>query len=213
MSSRSSILSAGVQRVRKGVVHCEAPCIVMEVEMVKIMFCVLVFIATAALSVHFAIGAAAGDGASMLWLLALSTAFLAFVGLILRPWLWLRAVFVAGALAGAALLVDQVAYTIWHEQFDGFVSGLRHDVEKGSPDLAERMSLRPTSLRIEPGQALLFTFEPPGLAWTYHLGAGSPEGQRIVARWHRLLARSVSDVQVDAFAQTIIEPHQAFSVS
>jgi hypothetical protein len=202
-----------VKRVRTGAARDAAPCIVMEEAMIRIVLCVVVFIATAALTIHFWIGARTGEGASMLWLVATVTAFLAFVALVVRPWLWLRSLLLAGALATGALVVDQAVYLVWHERFESFVTGLRDDVERGSPELAERMSLRPTSLRIEPGQGLLFTFEPPLLAWTYHVDAASPRGHRMVARWHRLLARAASGTPIDPIALTIIEPHQAFSVS
>jgi len=181
--------------------------------MIKIVFCIVLFIAMAALGIHFWIGATGGDGMSVLGLGATATAFLAFVAFVFRPWLWLRGLIIVGALAIGAVLVDQVAYLIWHDRFETFVTGLQEDVEKGSPDLAERMDLRPTSLRIEPGQGLLFTFEPPMLAWTYHVAAASPRGHRVVARWHRFLEHAASGTQVDPVAETMIEPHQAFSVS
>lgn len=181
--------------------------------MVRIAFCIVVFIAAAALGIHFWIGASGGDGASMLWLVATAAAFLGFVALVVRPWLWLRALLLAGAFLSGALFVDQAVYSVWQDRFESFVGGLQYDVERGSPDLAERMKLRPTALRIEPGQALLFTFEPPLLAWTYHLDAASPQGHRIVARWHRLLERATSGAPVDPMAETIIAPHQAYSVS
>ena len=181
--------------------------------MIKIVFCVVVFIAMSAWGVHFWIGARAGDGASVLWLVAIVTAFLGLTALVVRPWFWLRSLLIVGALATGALLVDQVAYSVWHDRFESFVTSLRDDVEKGSPDLAERMDLRPTSVRIEPGQELLFRFEPPLLAWTYHVDATSPRGHAMVARWHRLLARAAAGTPIDPVAETIVEPHQAFSVS
>lgn len=181
--------------------------------MIKIVFCVVILIAMSAWGIHFWIGARAGDGASVLGLVAIATAFLGFVALVVRPWFWLRSLILLGTFAIGALLVDQVAYVVWHERFDTFVTGLRYDVERGAPDLAERMDLRPTSVRIEPGQALLFTFEPPLLAWTYHVDATSPRGHAMIARWHRLLARAARGTAIDPVAETIVEPHQAFSVS
>ncbi len=181
--------------------------------MIKIVFCVVVFIAMSAWAVHFWIGAMAGDGTSLLWLVAIVTAFLGLTALVVRPWFWLRSLLIVGAVAIGALLVDQVAYSVWHDRFESFVTSLRDDVEKGSPDLAERMDLRPTSVRIEPGQELLFRFEPPLLAWTYHVDAKSPRGHAMIARWHRLLARAAAGTPIDPVAETIVEPHQAFSVS
>lgn len=181
--------------------------------MVKIVFCVLVVFAMAALGVHFWIGTRAGDGVSALGLGATATAFLGFVALAVLPWFWLRSLVILGALAIGALLVDQVSYLVWHDRFETFVTSLRDDVEKGSPDLSERMNLRPTSVRIEAGQALLFTFEPPLLAWTYHVDATSPRGHVLIARWHRMLAHAASGKMIDPVAESIVEPHQAFSVS
>jgi len=191
----------------------DAAGIVMEGKMIKIVFCVIVFIALAVWAVHFWIGAQTGDGTSVLWLVAIVTAFLAFLALVVRPWFWLRSLLIAGALAFGALLVDQVAYSVWHDRFQSFVTSLRDDVQKGSPDLAQRMDLRPASVRIQPGQALQFTFEPPLLAWTYHVDATSPRGHAMVSRWHRLLARAAAGTAIDPVAETIVEPHQAFSVS
>jgi hypothetical protein len=185
----------------------------MEGEMIKIVFCVVVFIAMSAWAIHFGIGARAGDGSSVLWLVAIVTTFLGFVALVVRPWFWLRSLMIAGALATGALLVDQVAYSVWHDRFENFVTSLRDDVGKGGADLAERMDLRPASVRIEPGQALLFRFEPPLLAWTYHVDTTSPRGHALIARWHRLLARAAEGTSIDPVAETIVEPHQAFSVS
>src|SRR5262249_8553088 len=213
MSSNSPGLPTEARDPRSGAIRSEAPCIIMEGEMIRIMLSVLVCIATAALAIHFWIGAAGGNGVSMIGLAGTASAFLGFVSLVLRPWLWVRVILFAGALLTGSLFVDQAAYLVWHDRFESFVGGLQYDVERGAPDLAERMKLRPASVRIEPGQALLFTFEPPLLAWTWHVDAASPEGHRVVSRWHRFLARAARGASVDSIAANIIAPHQAYSVS
>jgi hypothetical protein len=181
--------------------------------MLRIVTCTLILFGFMAMLIHFGIEASLGSGVGMLCLAATTSALLAFAAVAWRTRVWVRSIFLIAGLAVTALLVDELSYSVWHARLEGFVAGLQRDVESGSPDLAEKMRLSPTSVQIEPGQVFLFTFEPPALAWTYRLETATRPGRVLVTGWHRALARMTRGVGVDPVAEAIIEPHEAYAVT
>lgn len=172
----------------------------------------LVFAVLMALVVYYSIGATAGVGLSILRLIATAAALLLCGAVAIRRFLSLRLLLALGALCMAALLVDQVAYSGWHERVDRFVTGLQRDVETGSPELAAEMALRPASLSIGSDHALVLNFEPPLLAWTYHLDATAAPVHGLIEGWFRVLATVPRTPDVDEVARSILRPHEAYSV-
>jgi hypothetical protein len=181
--------------------------------MIRLAAWTLVFAVIAALLAYYAIGAASGEGRSILLLMATVAALLGCAVIAMRRRFPVRMLLTLAASGMAALLVDQVAYAGWHDRVDRFVTGLQHDIGTGPELLAEEMKVRPSAFAIRPDQTLVLTFEPPLLAWTYHLDSAAPSAQGLIAGWFQVLATLPRGPQVDPLAKTIIRPHEAYSVS
>jgi hypothetical protein len=181
--------------------------------MIRLAIWTLVFAAIGARMVYDAIGAAAGEGRSILLLMATVAALFACAVFAMRRRIPVRMLLALAASGMTALLVDQMAYAGWHDQVDRFVTGLQHDIGTGPELLAEEMEVHPSAFVIRPDQTLVLTFEPPLLAWTYHLDSAAPSAQGLIAGWFQVLATLPRGPGVDPLAETIIRPHEAFQVS
>ncbi len=93
-----------------------------------------------------------------------------------------------------------------------FVTTLQRGIESGSPALPNPMQVQPTSFRIGPDQEVLLIFEPPPLAWTYHLDSASSIGHTLVTGWYGFLSRAAQGRHLNSVARTIVQPHEVFSV-
>ena len=71
---------------------------------------------------------------------------------------------------------------------------------------------RPTSFWIDPDREILLKFEPPLLAWTYHLNSASPLAQTLVTGWYRCLSRVTRGRDLDSVVRTIVRPHEVYAV-
>jgi len=166
----------------------------------------------ASLLAYFSICVSAGEGRSIFQLTATLAAFLACGAAASRRRKWLRFVLVLGSLCAFALLVDQLVYYRWHKRVDGLVTSLQEGIESGAPVIPNPMKVRPTSFWIDPDQEVLLTFEPPVLAWTYHLDSASSLGHRLIAGWYGILSRVTRGRNLDRVARTIVHPHEAYSI-
>jgi hypothetical protein len=167
----------------------------------------------AALGGYFSYRAASGSGFNVLAAGACLAALLACGAVVSRRRWWLRSLLVLASLGVAALLVDQVVYYRWHERMDRVVTSLRQDIASGPPAIPSRMSVRPTSIWIDPDQEVFLTFEPPSLAWMYRLDTSSAPGHALVAGWYRVLSRVTRGRRLDRVTRTMVRPHQVYSVS
>jgi hypothetical protein len=181
--------------------------------MIRLAIWTLVFAVIAALAAYYAIGAASGEGRSILLLMGTVAALFACAVIAMRRRISLRMLLALAASGMTALLVDQMAYAGWHEQVDRFVAGLQRDIGTGPELLAEEMKVHPSAFVIRPDQTLVLTFEPPLLAWTYHLDSAAPSAQGLIAGWFQVLATLPRGPEVDPLAKSIIRPHEAYSVS
>ena len=191
----------------------ETDSIALESDMLLTAFWTLVFSLLSALVVYYSIGATTGDGLSILRLIAAVAGVLACAAVACRYRIVLRLMCTLASLFMVALLVDQVAYSGWHEQVDGLVAGLQRDIAAGPQRLAEEMEVRPSSFSIQPDQELVLNFEPPLLAWTYHLGAAAPSAQVPIEWWFGILALLPRGHDLDPVAQSLVQPHEAYRVS
>jgi len=119
---------------------------------------------------------------------------------------------VLGSLCAFALLVDQFAYYRWHKRVDRLVTTLQRSIESDSPIPAVPTNPRPTSFWIDPDREILLRFEPPLLAWTYHLNSASPLAQTLVTGWYRCLSRVTRGRDLDSVVRTIVRPHEVYAV-
>jgi hypothetical protein len=190
----------------------EAASIIVGRDMLRTAFWTFLLGGIAAFLAYFSIGAVAGEGRSIFRLTATVAVFLACGAAASRRRKWLMSLLALGSLCAFALLVDQLVYHHWHERVDSLVTGLKQGIESGSPALPEQENLRPTSFWIDPDQEVLLTFEPPLLAWTYHLDSASPLGHTLIAGWYRLLSSVPRRTDIDPITRTIIHPHEAYAI-
>jgi len=155
---------------------------------------------------------AAGQGRSIFQLTATLAAFLACGAAASRRRKSLRFLLVLGALGALALFVDQLVYYRWHNRIDRLVTSLQQGIESAVPVSSDLMKLQPTSFSFGPDQEILLTFEPPVLAWTYHLDSASPTGHTLIAGWYRILSRASRGRNLDRIARTIVHPHETYSI-
>ena len=187
--------------------------IAVEDDLLRTVFFTILLGGFAALGGYFSYRAASGEGLFLLAAVASLAALLACGAVVSRRRLWLRSLFILASLGVAAVVVDQGVYYRWHEQMDRVVTTLRQELASGPPAIPNRMSVRPTSLWIDPDQEIFLTFEPPPLAWMYRLDTSSSLGHTLVAGWHRVLSRLTRGGRLDSLARTIVRPHQVYSVS
>ena len=153
--------------------------ITVESNIFRAMIFTLLLGVLACLMIYFGYLVATGEGRRIFMVMATLTAFLACAAIAARRSTLVRMVFALGALCALALLVDQFAYYRWNKRVDRLTSTLSQGMESGSPVRPSLTEPRPTSFRIEPDGEVVLQFEPPALAWTYHLDAASPVGHTL----------------------------------
>jgi hypothetical protein len=186
--------------------------VLMESDLLRTVVYTILLGGLASLIAYLSIRVAAGQGRSIFQLTATLAAFLACGAAASRRRKSLRFVLVLGALCAMALLVDQLIYYRWHQRIDRLVTSLQQGIDKAAPISSDLMKLQPTSFSIGPDQAILLTFEPPALAWTYHLDSASPTGHAVIAGWYRILSRASRGRNLDRIARTIVHPHETYSI-
>jgi len=186
--------------------------IVVERDLLRTVLFTILLGALVSLVGYFSVSVAKGEGRSIFLLTATLAALLACGSVASRSRRWLRFVLVLGSLCAFALLVDQLVYYRWHKQVDGLVTTLQQSVESGLPIFPNRMKVRPTSFLIDPDQEVLLTFEPPALAWTYHLESASSLGHTLIGGWYGILSMVARGRNLDGVARTIVQPHAAYSI-
>lgn len=191
----------------------ETVSVFVEHDLIRTVLFTILLGGLATLAAYFAICIAQGEGRGIFELTATLAALLACGAVASRWRRWLRFVLVLGSLSVFALLVDQVVYYRWHKQVDEVVIALQQSIESGLPIFPNRVELRPTSFLIDPDQEVLLTFEPPTLAWTYRLDSGSSLGHTLVAGWYGILSRVARGRTLDSVGRTIVQPHEAYSIS
>lgn len=187
--------------------------VVMESDLLRTALFTFLMGVLACLIIYFSYRMATGEGWRVFLVMASLAAFMACGAVAARGRFLVRLAFSIAALGALALLVDQVVYYRWYKRVDRLMATARQEVESGSPLLSSLMTLRPTSFRIEPGREVVLRFEPPALAWTYHLDAASWLGHTMVSDWYRLLSRITRGWSLDAVARTIVRPHQVYVIS
>jgi len=186
--------------------------IVVERDLVRTVLFTILLGGLACLVGYFSVAVARGEGRSIFLLTATFAALLTCGALASRSRRWLRFVLALGSLCVLALLVDQIVYYRWHKQVHGLVTTLQQSVESGLPIFPDRMNVRPTSFLIDPDQEVLLTFEPPALAWTYHLESASSLGRRLIVGWYGVLSMVARGRNLDGVARTIVQPHKAYAI-
>jgi hypothetical protein len=186
--------------------------IVVERDLIRTVLFTILLGGLACLVGYFSISVAKGEGRSIFQLTAACAGLLACGAVASRSRRWLRSLLLLGSLCVFALLVDQLVYYRWHKRVDGLVTTLQQSVESGLPIFPDRMNVRPTSFLIDPDQEVLLTFEPPVLAWTYHLEAASSLGRTLIHGWYGLLSTVARGRRLDGVARTIVQPHEAYSI-
>ncbi len=192
--------------------HEETVSIIVEDDLLRTVLYTILFGGLASLLAYFSFCVASGEGRRIFPLTATLAAFLACGAAAAQRRKWLRFVLVLGSLCAFALLVDQLVYYHWHKRVDRLVATLQQDIGAGSSAFPLSMKLRPTSFRIDPGQEIVLRFEPPLLAWTYHLDSASPLGHTLIAGWYEILSRVTRGRDLDSVSRTIVHPHEAYSV-
>ena len=147
---------------------------------------------------------AAGEGRHVFLFMATLAALLVCGAAALRTRIWLRFLLVLASLCVFALLVDQFTYYRWHKGVERVVTGLQQGAGPMEPG--------PTSFSIDPDRGVLLKFEPPILAWVYHLDSASPLGHTLVAGWYRVLSKVTRGRRLDGVAQTIVRPPEVYVV-
>jgi hypothetical protein len=84
-------------------------------------------------------------------------------------WLWLLPVGLAAFFA--SLAVDEWFYLTWTMQSEATLNALTASMQSPTSQyFTGRITVAPSGYLVQPQQQLLLHFEPPLLAWTYHLG-------------------------------------------
>lgn len=179
----------------------------------RTVFFTLLLVGLAGLLAYFIRGVAMGEGRHVFLVMATLVALLACGAAAFRNGIWLRSVLVLGSLCAFVLLVDQFVYYRWHKRVERVVAGLQQGIESGAAIPSGPMLPGPTSFSINPDREILMKFEPPTLAWMYHLDAASPLGHTLVAGWHRILSKVTRGRTLDDVARTLVHPHEVYAVS
>ncbi|PYT38005.1 MAG: hypothetical protein DMF52_00770 [Acidobacteria bacterium] len=186
--------------------------ILMGNDLLRTVFFTLLLGGLACLLFYFIQRVAVGEGRRVFLVMVTLAALLACGAAVPRSGIWLRFVLVLGSLCAFALLVDQFAYYRWHKRVDRLVTTLQRSIESDSPIPAVPTNPRPTSFWIDPDREILLKFEPPLLAWTYHLNSASPLAQTLVTGWYRCLSRVTRGRDLDSVVRTIVRPHEVYAV-
>jgi hypothetical protein len=186
--------------------------VIVENDLVRTVLFTMLLGGLASLMAYFSIHVAAGQGRSIFLLTATLAAFLACGAVASRRRKLLRFVLVLGSLCALAVLVDQLVYYRWHQRAEKLVASLQHGFESGAPASPDPMKLQPTSFLVSPERGVLLTFEPPFLAWTHQLDSASPVGHTLIAGWYKILSRATRGRKLDRIAQTLVRPHEVYSV-
>jgi len=187
--------------------------VMVESDLVRTVLFTFALGVLACLTIYFSYHVAAGEGRRVFAAMASLAAFLACGAVASRGRFLLRFVFGLGCLCAVALLVDQLVYYRWQKRVDSVVTTLQRSVDAGATVFSDKTKLRPTSFRIDPDREVVLRFEPPALAWTYHLDAASPLGHTLVGGWYRLLTKVTRGRNLDSVARTIVRPHEVYAVS
>jgi hypothetical protein len=183
-----------------------------ESHLIRTVFVLLLLGGLAGLLAYSIRSVAAGEGRHVFLFMATLAALLACGAAVIRTRIWLRFLLVLGSLCVFALLVDQFVYYRWHKGVERVVTGLQQGMESGSPAMTVPMEPGPTSFSIDPDRGVLLKFEPPILAWMYHLDSASPLGHTLAAGWYRILSKVTRGRRLDGVAQTIVRPHEVYAV-
>jgi hypothetical protein len=183
-----------------------------ESHLVRTVFVLLLLGSLACLLAYSIRSVAAGDGRHLFLFMATLAALLACGAAVLRTWIWLRFLLVLASLCVCALLVDQFTYYRWHKGVERVMTGLQQGMKSGSLALTAPMEPGPTSFSIDADRGVLLKFEPPILAWMYHLDSASPLGHTLAAGWYRILSKVTRGRSLDGVAQTIVRPHEVYAV-
>ena len=166
----------------------------------------------ACLLIYLAYQVVAGAGRRVFPLMGTLAVFMACGAVACRRRLLLRFLLALGSLCAVALLVDQVAYYGWHQRLDRLATALKPGIQSGPIVLSGLFEMHPTSFRIDP-DGIILRFEPPALAWIYHLDSASWLGHVLVTGWYRLLSRVTRGRDLDRVARTIVRPHEVYAIS
>lgn len=184
-----------------------------ESDLVRTVLLTFLLGALACLTIYLAYRVTAGEGRRIFPAMAALAAFLGCGAVAFRGRLLVRFVFGLGSVCAFALLVDQFVYYRWQRRVEGVVTTLQRSIDSGATVLSDPTKLRPTSFRIDPDREVVLKFEPPALAWTYHLDAGSPLGHTLVSGWYRLLSKVTRGRSLDRVSRTVVHPHEVYAVS
>jgi len=116
------------------------------------------------------------------------------------------------SVSALLLLVDQLSYLRWRLRIEDAITTMREGVNPASRSLTAELPSGATEYWVEPGRVFALVFEPPLLAWTYHLERSSRPGGWLVGSASNLVASRVLDRYSSDEARELMLPHTPYVV-